>query len=267
MTNQLSLFMDQTTEIRDIRTEKQATNKVSYDVGELIGGSRKELAELRKAFEEKQSSELLEIIEKINPMLSEELISKKQFFKYFSFEAEKEKGTQPAIAKLKQLILHRVDNIPANQTREGRKSFMEAAQYLLICMEDLRVIDDVAPFINRLGNQLRTERQHKDKYNGPARLGVLGSKFRDFYLKGGFRSSFKTAFLINSWEELLTKKSVSKPKKKSSSWLRDLPERPDRKGGSPRSIQKPEDIISFFGYRGVQFGNYGAPRSHINAVA
>ncbi|MEK4671109.1 LPD1 domain-containing protein [Niallia sp. FSL R7-0271] len=259
MTNQLSLFMDMeqnNTEIRDIRTDKQTTNKVSYDVGELINGSRKELAELRKAFEEKQSSELLEEIEKVNPLLSEELISKQQFFKHFSLENEKAKGTEPAIAKLKQLILNRVDKVPANQTREGRKAFMIAAQYLLSCMEELRGIDDVAPFINRLGKELNTERRQKEAYLGPARLSVLGGEFRDFYLKRGYQSSFKTAFLINTWDELLNKNTAAKPKKKSSSWFRELPERPDRTGGHPSYIEKPEDLISFFGFRGVQFGNY-----------
>ncbi|MDE5055319.1 hypothetical protein NDK25_24180 [Niallia taxi] len=259
MANQLSLFMDieqNNTEISDIRTEKQTTNKVSYDVGELIGGSRKELAELRKAFEEKQSSELLEEIEKVNPLLSEELISKQQFFKHFSLEKEKAKGTEPAIAKLKQLILNRVDKVPSSQTKEGRKAFLLAAQYLLSCMEELREIEDVAPFINRIGKELYMERRQKEAYGGQARLSVLGRKFRDFYLKRGYQSSFKTAFLINTWDELLNKQTAAKPKKKSSSWFRELPERPDRTGGHPSYIEKPEDLISSFGFRGVQFGNY-----------
>ncbi|WP_263315960.1 hypothetical protein [Bacillus swezeyi] len=42
MDKQLSLFHEEHTQNGDIRTERQKNKKISYDVGEKIGGARKD---------------------------------------------------------------------------------------------------------------------------------------------------------------------------------------------------------------------------------
>lgn len=38
--------------VKDIRSEAQANRKIAYDMGEKVGGARKDEAALRKMFEE-----------------------------------------------------------------------------------------------------------------------------------------------------------------------------------------------------------------------
>lgn len=69
MEAQLSLFgaFEETKKvevINDIRSDIQVNRKVAYDVGEKIGGARKDLALLRKQFSEGKNIDVLSEIEK-----------------------------------------------------------------------------------------------------------------------------------------------------------------------------------------------------------
>lgn len=298
-TNQLSLFQapSEQTVLLDIRTEQQSSKKVAYDVGEKIGGARKDMAALRKAFEENHSASLLEEIENFSTVLAAEIITKHELFKGFTLQKEKENEVEPSVARAKQLLIQRIDSTPADDSKEGRLKFMKAAQHLLRLMEPIKIIDEFYAFIHEVANLLRNERKNlnfyertleeikneldclekgseewKERYRkGLAIKGSinstkkaketgfssLGEKFYKFFSsRASYTSTLTNALKVTSWDELLSKKEKKQCATRKPVWERNLPERPDRRGGAQSPIEKPEDLITFFGFRGVEFGHY-----------
>lgn len=254
MNSQLSIFDLNIKKVKEIRTEKQIDKNVAYDVGDFITGSRKELDKIKRRFQENHSEEELENIEKLNPLLSEELITKRELTKSFSLKLEKENGVEPGVAKLKQLIINRIDKAPAVQTKEGRRDFMLAIQSFLELINKVKKWDDVSDFIVGFSKTLILERNKESDTN----FFILGKSFLKFFLRAGYKSFINTASKINTWDDIFGKKEngVKGAKKKNSKWERVLPERPDRRGGKPSPVKKPEDLVELFGFRGVQFGHY-----------
>ncbi|QCJ45416.1 hypothetical protein FAY30_26040 (plasmid) [Bacillus sp. S3] len=298
-TNQLSLFQTAPVEsiLLDIRTEQQSSKKVAYDVGEKIGLARKDIAALRKAFEENHSGALLEEIEGFSSVLAAEVITKHELFKGFTLQKEKENEVEPAVARAKQLLIQRIDSKPTDDSKESRLKFMKAAQHLLALMEPVKTLDEFYTFINNVASLLRQERnnlsyyeksfetlkteldclekgseQWKQMYKKAVStkgilnetrkayeigLRSLGDKFCNFFRsRASYTSTLTNALKVNSWDELLTKKEKKQTSTRKPVWERNLPERPDRTGGAQSPIEKPEDLITFFGFRGVEFGHY-----------
>jgi len=299
MNTQLSLFQAASVNpvMVDIRTDQQSNKKVAYDAGEKIGGARKDLAALRKSFEENQSSSVLDEIEGISSILAAEIITKAELFKSFNLAHEKEKGTEPDAARAKQLLIQRVDSTPAVDSKEDRLKFMKAAQHLLSVLDPIKNIDDMYPVLHELSSHIQKEsynirflerqvQEIKDRLETLEKgseewkklyregmsykrtikkaneaqnlsLSVLGEKFCNFFKsKTSYTSTLKNALKIQSWDELLEKKEVKKSISRKPVWERNLPERPDRIGGAQSPIEKPEDLLEFFGFRGVEFGHY-----------
>lgn len=302
MDNQLTLFeiSEQQIIIEDIRTEQQTAKKVAYDVGVKIGGARKDLIKLRKAFEENQSATILNEIEELSTVLAAEIINKNELFKGFSLEREKENGTEPSVARAKQLLIQRVITTPVVDSKESRMQFMKAAQYLLSLLEPIKTIDELYPVLQTVSDHLYKEKFKTSFYERELEsilsvledfqedtnewqelnkkrsmlitrlnevkdakalgLSILGEKFSNFFIRrSSYKSTLTNALKIVSWDELLEKKE----KKQSGTtgprkpvWERTLPERPDRIGGAQSPIEKPEDLLTFFGFRGVEFGHY-----------
>lgn len=70
----------------DVRHEAQANRKIAYDVGEKIGGSRKDLAALRKMFMENPTMENFKNVFQEDEIAADELITRDVFFDWFSLE-------------------------------------------------------------------------------------------------------------------------------------------------------------------------------------
>lgn len=281
----------------DIRSEQQMNKKVSYDVGEKIGLARKDLAALRKGFEENQTFSALEEIEEISSVLAAQIITKSELFKSFSLEKEKENCTEPSVARAKQLIIQRVDSTPSGDSKEIREQYMKAAQFVLHRFEMIKEMEDLYSFISDVSSIIRYENGHRSFYekrieellamqsdlekgsedyekivnrlsncktlirtiDRANRLGLssLGKKFCNlFKSKTSYGSTISNALKVESWDELLGKKEKKSTGKRKPVWERTLPERPDRIGGAQSPVEKPEDLLQFFGFRGVEFGNY-----------
>lgn len=296
----MSLFQaeDSNVAVLDIRTEQQMNNKISYDVGDKIGNSRKDLAALRKLFEDNQTSTTLAEIEEVSSVLAAQIVTKLELFKSFSLEKEKEDCTEPSVARAKQLIIQRVDATPKVDSIEAREQFMKAAQYVLYRFERIKVMEDLYTFISDLSDLIRYENSnHRDFYakkvdelvseiekyekgsedfdkiinrietnkklirsiDRAKRLGLssLGQKFCNmFKSKSSYVSTLSTALKVQSWDELLDKKSKRTTGTRKPVWERTLPERPDRVGGAQSPVEKPEDLLQFFGFKGCEFGHY-----------
>lgn len=160
--NQLSFFEINQEKVLENRTDAQTKNKVSYDVGETIQGSRKQQAALRKLFSEKKSKELLMEIENESAVLAAELITKQELFSQFSLLEEKEKGTEPEVARLKQLIINRVETAPKDST-DCRMMYLNASEELLTRFNSLNLWADVQKFISEMGTLLNYEHYSLDE--------------------------------------------------------------------------------------------------------
>jgi len=300
MQQQISLFEESVnTVISDVRTEKQLNNKIAYDTGEVIFGSRKEEALLRKQFEENNSVSNLAELEDCSAVLAAELVTKKQLFKTFSLESEKENGTEPVIARIKQLIIQRIDKGPSNDSPKSREEFLVAAVKLREVLEKIKTEDHFTKFHSELRKKLSYERDsisfisnrienlkeslesldkgdskfttvQKDiKYYENRLINIklakktpmrcLGDKFVRFFTDSKSANNTWSTVVdkVKSWDDLISStKEKRKVIKKKPLWERTIPERPDRVGGRQSAVFQPEDLISAFGFRGVQFGNW-----------
>ncbi|NRD80890.1 hypothetical protein HPT25_26535 [Bacillus sp. BRMEA1] len=156
--SQLSLFgaFEETKNIEsmmDVRSEVQANRKVAYDVGTRIGGSRKDEYALRRQFLEEKNIDVLSEIESESAVLAAELISKKELFSDFSLEAERDNGVDCKVARLKQLLIQRIDAQPED-AEESRKDFFLATQELNHRFSSLITMDQFRDFIEVMNTQM-----------------------------------------------------------------------------------------------------------------
>lgn len=293
--------------VADIRTNQQKNKDFAYDVGEKVGGSRKDQAALRKLFEEKPSLEILNSIEEESAILADKLVLKNKIAPGIDFESEKEKGVDVEIAYIKKMILQRIDSKPANQTLEGRKQFVEAlleAYNSLLALKDwddlktlcntiYRRVDAEVTGLNRAYDYLAYAKKklhekvypHEIDRHGSEEavlakrmenilekelyiefvkecldkpLTILGKKFTQFFRSYNSRkNTLKNVQSKNlTWDDLLEKKTKKSPKTKQKVWERQLPDNPARIGGRKTSVQKPEDLVTIFGFRAIEFGDF-----------
>ncbi|MEC2074208.1 LPD1 domain-containing protein [Alkalihalophilus marmarensis] len=153
----VNVFAKKPQNIKEARTEKQQNNRVSYDVGDLVGGSRKEQHQLRERFEQRPSLEILNILEKESPLLAEQAVTKSVLLS-FSLEKEKEEGTEPQVAMIKKLLLQRINASPKNQSEESRQQFTRALLEVQNRLSTVRNSDELKDFHNEWTPRLRAER-------------------------------------------------------------------------------------------------------------
>ncbi len=283
-------------EDKEIRSEQQMTKKIAYDVGQKIGGSRKDLAALRKEFQQNPTLDGLKEIEEQSASVAAELLTKSQLLSEFSLEDEKQKSVEPAVARIKQLIIQRIEKIPGEDSPQARKQFFQAIREYQRLMKRVKTMDDLLSTIKVISERLYLEElsydsierrimrcaNKLDNLKGKQRnqwlyrlreyktqlgmkkeaeetpLRVLGDKFCSFFSN---QKSCKTTInntlqKVSCWDDLLQQKKKGKTTTRKPVWERDFPERLDRKGGRFASIERPEDLINVFNFRGVEFGNY-----------
>ncbi|WP_368502682.1 LPD1 domain-containing protein (plasmid) [Alkalihalophilus sp. As8PL] len=142
--------------VKDIRTIQQAQHKVSYDVGEKIGGAMKDLVKSR--FEDNPNIKTLGELEKISGAFAESIVTKKAVFESFSLEDEKEKEVDVKIALIKEALLKRVDKQPTVKDAEGRKKYLLACQELLEILEGIEIFQELEIIIHRVGRRIGVEK-------------------------------------------------------------------------------------------------------------
>ncbi|WP_163537333.1 LPD1 domain-containing protein [Gracilibacillus sp. YIM 98692] len=153
---QVTLF-DFEKKSEDIRTDKQRNRRIAYDVGEKIRGSRKEEASLRKAFGEMQNNERLQQLEDISPQVAAEMVTRDLIFDNFSLKEEKEKGTEPVVARVKQLVIQRIGKVPQEDSPEGRAAYLRAALFYKETMESVLTFDDLKDKVYELRKTMNYE--------------------------------------------------------------------------------------------------------------
>lgn len=152
---QMNLFDAE--EIKDVRSEAQSTRKIAYDMGEKVGGARKDEAALRKEFEEAHSETTLKQLENHSAVTAAEMITKDELFKHFSLKEEKERGTEPVVARIKELLIQRVVKIPTSDTPKARKDFLRAANYILNELVSIYTLDELVELVYEIRHHMRYE--------------------------------------------------------------------------------------------------------------
>ncbi len=138
-----------TVNVADIRTEAQQNRSISYDVGEKIGGARKDLAQQRKAFLEKPSSHLLNDLESQDTVTAAEVIIRDTFFNWFSLEDCRQRNVNPGIAKAIQLFINRIPKV-SKDTKEDRLKYTNSLLLISDLLQTVKTKEEFYLFESRI---------------------------------------------------------------------------------------------------------------------
>lgn len=97
-------------------------------------------------------------LENHSAVMAAEMITKKELFKHFSLKDEYEKGTDPVVARIKQLLIQRIDKVPAIDSPEARKKFLRAANFIQVEMEYIFTLDELVAWGYEIRKHMRNEK-------------------------------------------------------------------------------------------------------------
>lgn len=278
---------------KDIRTKAQQNRELAYDVGDKVGGARKD--DYEKRFKLQPTLEGLKHLEKENGAVAEKLVTKANLLPKFDLEAERANGLDLETALLKKLIYDRVAPKPEAKTPEAREAYMQSLQKLQRHLEGIKTWDNMRDAVYELsdigrsgkyGRSAENKLQHyrsnpgnysyfnEESYTSQAKKGEearkmldmepLGTKLENFFTDVDSRTTSMTTARRNArvgWDEYLGKKATaSKPKAERGSenkkWERKAEAEDLRTGGKALKVEKPEDFMKKFNVRGVEFGHW-----------
>ena len=135
--------------VRDVRTNGQQRRTVAFDVGEKIGGARKDLAQQREEFLLRPSVNLLHEIENSDVTTAAALTVRDTFFNWFSFEDCRERGVEPGVAKAMQLIINRIPK-ESKDTADDRRKYVNTMQFLSELLKTIKTKKEYSLFEYRV---------------------------------------------------------------------------------------------------------------------
>jgi hypothetical protein len=109
---------------KDTRHEAQKNRELAYDVGDKVGGARKD--EFIAGFKAKPTATSLDELEKMSGAIAEKMVTKANLLPGFSFEDEHANGTELPTAIMKKLLFDRMAPKPDPSTPETRKAYLVA---------------------------------------------------------------------------------------------------------------------------------------------
>ncbi|OJD85752.1 LPD1 domain-containing protein [Bacillus anthracis] len=261
--------------VQDVRTEKQVRNRYSYDVGEKLVGAKKEIRALKESFLVSFSLEILAEIEKESPVEAVNALDRNSLIP-FSFEHEKENDVPPRVAKLKQLLVGRINKKPIVDTPTARKLYVQACRRIWHDIQSVHTSEQWVDLVVSYGMEMsngwsafkknknvtftfkRMVEEYFDEFVDAdvMELLILGKKFISLCTNSkSVNSTYLRVSHELTWNDLLTKK-VTTRKKFAAAWSRKLPDTLQRKGPGVEIATKPEDVVAMFGLKGMQFGHY-----------
>ncbi|MEK5183360.1 LPD1 domain-containing protein [Paenibacillus sp. FSL P4-0288] len=312
-------------EVADVRTEGQLGNLLAYDVGEEVFGSRKDIAALRKEFQDTigkgSVAAIMTRLESINPGLAAQYCVKENVLQKFDYDKERRQGTDIYVAGIKKLLLDRISTKPEGTDALSRSQYINAIEEVEQVLSKVKTLDEFKAMQTTLRARMRLEQQkdlndlnrlltfaqsqlekgpsqsdlesgrylgdgvfekisHEEwkgkkeariteyferiaqyEENSKKPLYVLGEKFTNFFLD---RTSGKNTInnVLNKenlkWDDYLTpgkKERVAKGTKRKE-WERKVDDPYYRSGGRVAHVEKPEDAVTQFMLKAVQFGHW-----------
>ncbi|TKI39107.1 LPD1 domain-containing protein [Bacillus mycoides] len=274
-----NIKVDSTESIKDVRTEKQIGNKYSYDVGEKLEGAKKDLHVLKEMFIDSLDIEVLREIERVSAVDAYNVIEREAIVT-FSLEEEKRKGVEPSAAKLKQLIIQRIDRKPLIDHPIARELFVLGCKKVQNRLATACTFKEVIEAINNLRTEIangytfcrkQLEMRISLKQALPKYLEIpnavkedniallsLGEKFVSLYSRNKTKATAMRVLQKQySWDDLLQRRKSNKCHTSNlKKWNRKIPEHIKRVGDETNSKHIPEEIVDTFNLKGLQFGHY-----------
>lgn len=249
----------------------------AYDVGAELKGARKHLAALMKF-----SPEWYEALE-LDPTHAFEAICKDELLGEFTADMLRDRGFTSEAAYAVKMMWDRVAQRPEDDSKQR--------EYFIQAIEELQKIFAAAyteELFKNVYGQLKDDVLKAYWSYYPSKLEkepelinfrfwlALGDRFKytfsSFGKRGkepGYIQLFRRAFLSDEgkdWKWAQPKSRSAVQKANSERWERRVPEEVVRLSKEPSGVNKPEDLLGHYGYRGVQFGNYvddAAGRYHV----
>lgn len=151
-----------TNAVADVRTEGQIGNLLAYDVGEEVFGSRKDVAALRKEFQETigkgSVSAIMERLESINPGLAAQYCIKENVLQKIDFENERKQGTDIYVAVLKKMLLDRISIKPQGTEAQNRSLYINAIEEFEQILRKVKTLDEFKQMRSKLKARMGLER-------------------------------------------------------------------------------------------------------------
>lgn len=280
--------------VADIRSEAQANRELAYDVGDKVGGARKDT--FQKNFTTEPTTQNLEALEKVAPEVAQKMCVKKNILPPVDFEQEQKNGVEINAAMLKQLIYDRIAPKPVGDKPEDRAAYLNGIRQLHRVLAPIKTWDNLRKSVSELGTIARegdglAELKHKvansgsasyfnhDYYNERISKAEAAKKVMDFEAMGDKLNNFFTNgnSRVRTFQTVVDKKlnwdTYFKPseaaangadeKDRSSTrgagrkkWERMAVSEHQRTGGKETTVKKPEDMVKQFNMKGVEFGNW-----------
>ncbi|QHW35493.1 hypothetical protein GZH47_31865 (plasmid) [Paenibacillus rhizovicinus] len=248
----------------------------SYDVGEELKGARKHLASLLKF-----STEWYAELEK-DPTQAFEAICRDELLGAFPIQEYRERGFSSEVAYAIKQIWDRVCQRPEDNTL-AREHFVKGIAELKQVFSEAYAEAEFRSAFETLQADIKKATWSKHEHlllKDPTVANYafwlsLGDRFNRTFLSGGrgkeaaYRSIFDKAFSSEegqdwTWTEPKARSSVKGSSKER--WERRVPKEVIRLSQEPSGVEKPEDLMTHYGYRGIQFGNWmedAAGRYHV----
>lgn len=258
-----------------VTTSGSGRRSFSYDVGAELKGARKHLAAITK-FTDEWYAEL-----ELDPTRAFDAICKDELLGEFSPAILRDLGYSSEAAYAVKMMWDRVAQRPEDDPKQ-REYFVQAIEQLKLVFAESFTENDFRSAYDQLSKQFdkgywsmnkRELEKNPDVINFRFWLS-LGSKFKYTFFgkkrkEAGFLQLFQKAFHSEDgkdwkWAEPKSKSASKKVSKER--WERKIPEEVIRLSIEPSGVNKPEDLMEHYGYRGVQFGKWvddAAGRYHV----
>ncbi len=253
------------------------SKQFAYDCGEELRGARKHLASGLVKF----SSEWQTAME-VDPSQAYDLVCKDGLIGSLNAENLQEEGYTSEAALVVKLIWDRVSQRPADDSVQ-RRYFIQAVNELRSLFRDAKTVDSVKSAVSELRINVRNAHYSQSEYQvkkNPELLSYshwlsLGDRFKSLFVTksravAGYRKIYKRAFESEEgqdWNWAKKRRNQSNRRQSNKAyWERKVPDEVIRLSEKASGVTKPEDFITQYGFRGIQFGNWvddAAGRYHV----
>lgn len=148
--------------VADVRTEGQTNNELSYDVGQTVFGSRKDLASVRDDLNSRLAKgqsvrTVMASLESIDPGAAKKYCTKDNILQKFDWEAQHKQGVDLPVAMMKKLIFDRIQPKPDKDDPETRRQYAYAIEELHRLLTPINTMDDLKSVRRSLYDRMRLE--------------------------------------------------------------------------------------------------------------
>lgn len=152
--------VEEESQVADVRSMKQKNRKVSYDVGEKVGGARKDIEEMRRRYLNKPSAEVIEEIAMLDEVAANDLVKKAPIFSWFSLEDCFNRQVHIDAAYGMFLFIRRIPKELNSESTLTRSTYMGVLLFLSELFKSVSTVNDFKKAFSRLRAMCIHVREH-----------------------------------------------------------------------------------------------------------